>query len=315
MSGQDRSNSISSAIADKLISAHDGDVALLYIYMARRGGHDLDAAARDLCRTMSEISAAAEKLQRMGLMPDGAEPANAAPPAQSTVARVEKLPPPDEIPQYRSEDIVRRSKENGEFAVVVAEAQSALGHTLSSVEMKTLFGIYDYLALPPEVIMMLINYCVARCREQSTPEHTRRPSMRSIEKEAYNWVHQEILTLDQAEEYIRRQRERRDALGRAKAALGIHGRELTPTETKYISAWLDMGFDEDALAIGYDRTVTNTGALKWSYMNKIMQSWHEKGLHSAAEIESGDPRRRPQQSAAQGKAIDMDELQSVLEKI
>lgn len=308
MSGQDRSNSISSAIADKLISAHDGDVALLYIYMVRRGGHDLDAAARDLCRTMSEISAAAEKLQRMGLMPDGAAPAKAA-------AKEEKLPPPDEIPQYRSEDIVRRCKENGEFAVVVAEAQTALTHTLSSVEMKTLFGIYDYLALPPEVIMMLINYCVARCREQSTPDHPRRPSMRNIEKEAYNWVHQEILTLDQAEEYIRRQRERRDALGRAKAAVGVHGRELTPTETKYISAWLDMGFDEDALAIGYDRTITNTGALKWSYMNKIMQSWHEKGLHSAEEIESGDPRRRPQQSAAQGKAIDMDELQSVLEKI
>ncbi len=308
MSGQDRSNSISSAIADKLISAHDGDVALLYIYMVRRGGHDLDAAARDLCRTMSEISAAAEKLQRMGLMPDGAAPAKAA-------AKEEKLPPPDEIPQYRSEDIVRRCKENGEFAVVVAEAQTALTHTLSSVEMKTLFGIYDYLALPPEVIMMLINYCVARCREQSTPDHPRRPSMRNIEKEAYNWVHQEILTLDQAEEYIRRQRERRDALGRAKAAVGIHGRELAPTETKYLSAWLDMGFDEDALAIGYDRTITNTGALKWSYMNKIMQSWHEKGLHSAEEIESGDPRRRPQQSAAQGKAIDMDELQSVLEKI
>lgn len=308
MSGQDRSNSISSAIADKLISAHDGDVALLYIYMVRRGGHDLDAAARDLCRTMSEISGAAEKLQRMGLMPDGAAPAKAA-------AKEEKLPPPDEIPQYRSEDIVRRCKENGEFAVVVAEAQTALTHTLSSVEMKTLFGIYDYLALPPEVIMMLINYCVARCREQSTPDHPRRPSMRNIEKEAYNWVHQEILTLDQAEEYIRRQRERRDALGRAKAAVGIHGRELTPTETKYLSAWLDMGFDEDALAIGYDRTITNTGALKWSYMNKIMQSWHEKGLHSAEEIESGDPRRRPQQSAAQGKAIDMDELQSVLEKI
>ena len=308
MSGQDRSNSISSAIADKLISAHDGDVALLYIYMERRGGHDLDAAARDLCRTKSEISAAAEKLQRMGLMPDGAAPAKAA-------AKEEKLPPPDEIPQYRSEDIVRRCKENGEFAVVVAEAQTALTHTLSSVEMKTLFGIYDYLALPPEVIMMLINYCVARCREQSTPDHPRRPSMRNIEKEAYNWVHQEILTLDQAEEYIRRQRERRDALGRAKAAVGVHGRELTPTETKYLSAWLDMGFDEDALAIGYDRTITNTGALKWSYMNKIMQSWHEKGLHSAEEIESGDPRRRPQQSAAQGKAIDMDELQSVLEKI
>ena len=215
----------------------------------------------------------------------------------------------------RGERIVAEARSKADGMIRQAEAQTALTHTLSSVEMKTLFGIYDYLALPPEVIMMLINYCVARCREQSTPDHPRRPSMRSIEKEAYNWVHQEILTLDQAEEYIRRQRERRDALGRAKAAVGVHGRELTPTETKYLSAWLDMGFDEDALAIGYDRTITNTGALKWSYMNKIMQSWHEKGLHSAEEIESGDPRRRPQQSAAQGKAIDMDELQSVLEKI
>ncbi len=80
-----------SAIADKLISAHDGDVALLYIYL-QRAGSDLDGAARELCRTMSEIEAAHEKLQRMGLMPDGAEPANAAPPAQSTGCEGEKLP-------------------------------------------------------------------------------------------------------------------------------------------------------------------------------------------------------------------------------
>lgn len=312
MSSQDRSNSISAAIADKLIAAHDGDVALLYIYMVRRGSRDLDGAARELCRTMGEINAAAEKLQRMGLMPDGAQ---AAPTPAPSAAKTEKLPPPEEIPEYRTEDLVRRSREDGAFSDIVSEAQHVLGHTLSGVDLKTLFGIYDYLALPPEVIMMLLNYCVALSRELSTPEHPRRPSMRFIEKEAYSWVNLEIMTLEQAEEYIRGQRERRDALGRAKEAVGIHGRALTPTERKYLSAWLDMGFDEDALAIGYDRTVTNTGALKWSYMNRIMQSWHEKGLHTAAAIESGDPRRRPQQAAAQGKAIDMNELKSVLDKI
>ena len=101
--------------------------------------------------------------------------------------------------------------------------------------------------------------------------------MRFIEKEAYAWVHQEILTLDQAEEYIRRQRERRDAYRQESEAGARHPRRaLTPTEQRFISAWLDMGFDEDAIELAYDRTVTNTGALKWGYMNKILQSWHEK---------------------------------------
>ena len=309
MSSQERQNSMSSAIADKLIAAHDGDVALLYIYMVRHGG-SLDEAARELCRTMGEISAAAEKLERMGLMP-GSE----TQPEPKAVQREEKLPPAEEIPEYRAEDLVRRSKEDGEFSGIVAEAQHVLGHTLNSVDLKVLFGIYDYLALPPEVIMMLLNYCAARCAEQSTPERTRRLSMRSIEKEAYNWVHMEIMTLEQADEYIRRRREQREALGKAKESVGIRGRELSPTEAKYLSAWLDMGFREDALAIGYDRTVTNTGSLKWSYMNKIMQSWHEKGLHTASEIEAGDPRRKPQQQTAQSKTIDMKELQSVLDKI
>lgn len=41
-----------------------------------------------------------------------------------------------------------------------------------------------------------------------------------------------------------------------KTALGITGRQLTPTETRYINSWLDMGFDIDTLLEAYDRTVT-----------------------------------------------------------
>ena len=68
------------SIADALIAAHDGDVALLYIYLRRRGGDDLERAARELCRTMGEIRAAREKLQRMGLLTEGT--GCAAPPEQ-----------------------------------------------------------------------------------------------------------------------------------------------------------------------------------------------------------------------------------------
>ena len=313
-------NLISQASADRLIAAHDGDVALLYIYLQRTDG-DLEGAARELCRTMGEIEAAHEKLLRMGLI--GTAPAPSHVPTVPTELPHEerkqetKLPPAEELPEYRAEDIVRRSKEDDAFAAIVAEAQKVLGHVLSSSDLKRLFGIYDYLALPPEVVLELLNYCVSiSC---SPSGEGRRPSMRFIEKEAYAWVHMEIFTLEQAEEYIQKSQLRRGDIGKISEALGIRGRALTPSEQRFICSWLDMGFTLDAIELAYDRTVTNTGALKWGYMNKILQTWHEKKLHTPAEIEANDPRRKPapaaKPAAKQDKPIDLDRLRAALDKM
>lgn len=311
-------NLISQASADRLIAAHDGDVALLYIYLQRTGG-DLEGAARELCRTMGEIEAAHEKLLRMGLigMSPAPSPAAYTEPPRAEKQQETKLPPAEELPEYRAEDIVRRSKEDDAFAAIVAEAQKVLGHVLSSSDLKRLFGIYDYLALPPEVVLELLNYCVSiSC---SPSGEGRRPSMRFIEKEAYAWVHMEIFTLEQAEEYIQKSQLRRGDIGKISEALGIRGRALTPSEQRFICSWLDMGFTLDAIELAYDRTVTNTGALKWGYMNKILQTWHEKKLQTPAEIEANDPRRKPastaKPAAKQDKPIDLDRLRAALDKM
>ena len=273
------------AAADKLIAAHDGDLALLYLFIQRTGSRDLERAAGELFRTLREMQSAWEKLQRMGLVEEGDS------------CRLEERPvskpvipePAEELPEYTAQDIVSRVKEDGAFAAVLQEAQRVLGHVLSTPDLKKLFAIYDHLALPPEVIMELLNYCV------STPRGPdgmgRLPSMRYIEKEAYNWANKEILSLELAEEYINRSKQRREASSRLAEALGIRGRNLSPTEAKYIAAWLDMGFDIDVLMLAYDRTVTNTGALKLPYMNKILTSWKEKGLSTLQEIEEKDSRR------------------------
>lgn len=291
------------SIAEALIAAHDGDVALLYIYLCCRGEEDLERAARELCRTMGEISAAWEKLQRMGLLPGERAFQDRPVPAL-------KPAPAEELPEYETEDLVRRSREDAGFSAIVTEAQKVLGHVLSSSDLKRLFGIYDYLALPPEVILMLLNHCVSISQG-------RRPSMRFIEKEAYVWANREIMSLEQAEEYIRSSRRRREDMGRIKESLGIRGRELTATEQKYISSWLDMGFGEECISIAYDRTVTNTGALKWNYMNKILLSWHEKGIHNAAQLEEKEGRRKtaPTRTNTPDKPIDMEALRAIVEKM
>ena len=141
---------------------------------------------------------------------------------QTPAAR--RLPPAEELPEYTSEDIVRRSKADSGFQAVIAQAQRKLGRALSTADLKTLFGIYDYLALPADVIFMLIGYCIDVFAEKYGPG--RLPSMRSIEKEAYSWANREIITIEQADEYIRTQAERRSRAGEIKASMGLGAREI-----------------------------------------------------------------------------------------
>ncbi len=314
MQGSNTEKCISAQALDRLVAAHDGDMALLYLHILRSGSADLELAAAALCRTKREICEAEEKLSRMQLLPlspggaDGDEP-------RPPVSRGGILPPAEETPQYTAEDLTRRSREDPAFSAVLAEAARVIGRNLSSNDMRVLFGIYDYLGLPAEVIIMLITNCGEQFAERFGS--SRRPSAKAIEKLAYEWARQEIMTLEQAESYIAEQKARRGELGQIKILLNIYGRELTATEEKYIGSWLDMGFHEDAIAIAYDRTLTQTNALKWPYMNKILLSWHNMGLHTAEEIREKDTRRPSTRQKGQSEArpVDMDALRKIIDKI
>ena len=267
-----------SEAADRLIAAHDGDVALLYLYIARTGALDAERAAGALCRTAREIDAAAEKLRRMGLL-DGM-PTPVSP----------QLVPEDTLPEYTAEDLVRFSREDSALSAIFGKAEQVFGRKLSPADMKMLAGLYKHLGLPAEVLLELLHYCAERAQAKKTGAV---PSPRSVEKEGYDWANREILTLEQAEDYIRFRRERREQIGQVKEMLNIRSRELSKTEREYIERWLSLGFGPAAVAIAYDRTLIKIGKLHWSYMDKIFQSWHEKKLHSPEEIEAGDSRKRP----------------------
>lgn len=73
--------------------------------------------------------------------------------------------------------------------------------------------------------------------------------------------------------------------------LDIRDRQPIQKEKDYISSWVDMGFADEVIRKAYEETVMKKGNLNWPYMNAILQSWHQKGLHTVEQIAAGDSQR------------------------
>ena len=158
---------------------------------------------------------------------------------------------------------------------------------------------------------MLVCHCRDRAKQKGK---LRLPSLLSIEKAAYAWAEQGIDTVEEAAAYIQKMNLRDTKMEKLKILLQIRGRSLTQAEDKYASGWLEMGFEEDALALAYERTCLNTGGMNWAYMNKILQRWHEAGYHSAKQVKEGDKRTPPKGGSGQLGQAELENIARVLKE-
>ena len=315
---------------DKLIRAGDGDATLLYLYILKTRGLGTTAqAAAAMGKSFGWIASAMAVLSRLGLVEieGGGAGADAGPPVLQMDGSLDRLPdgspdgPPDEPPRYTIEELKRELQSGSNFASVVEETQRSLGRQLSPDELMRLFGIYDALRLPPEVILQLITHCISESRRSGGG---RAPSLRYIEKAAYKWEREGINTFERAEEYIKALEARRSQYGIIMKTLQIKDREFSATEKRYVDGWIDMGFDIEAIAIAYDKTLVKTGKMAWGYMDTIMKSWHGKGIHTSREVMEKDKWTAGNgHDIAKGKARkfnapnqeDIERMQRLLDKI
>lgn len=288
MNDLDEKKLISSRAADLIIGLRDGDAALLYLYLCRHGMEERDHIARELYLPKQRLSEAMERLEMLGLLPlTQPVPAPEEDIAPDTASeKPSPLPDRPELPDYTSADVRARKESDSAFSALISEAQLIMGRPLSTPDLIKLLGIYDHLDLPPEVVMELMNF-VAELYRWKYGER-RRPSARAFELEARVWAERGITDFESAERYIRSARERRSQEGDIKAAMKIVDRDFTDTERRYVEQWLNWGFSADVIALAYDKTVTNTRKFSPAYMNKILMSWNEKGLHTLVEIQEKD---------------------------
>lgn len=280
--------SMAGEAADRLLEAGSGDGALLYLYLLKTGGEfRAESVAKVLRWEPRRATDALRLLAGLGL---AQEPESTPAPAPTVT----------EPPEYTASDITAElENKSSPFPFLVNEVQKILGKILSTNDLKCLYTIYDFTALPPEVILLVVRWSVEQFQQKNGAG--RIPRMPQIQREAIRWKERGVDTVEAAEAYMKRQILLRDRAVQILALLDIHDRPPVAKEKEFIAAWVDMGFPDETIRQAYETTVMKKRTMNWSYMDAILRDWHKKGLHTAAEIQRGD-RRRPAPAATPSPA-------------
>lgn len=265
-------------ILDKLIACGDGDSALLYLYALRRGDSlDETAAMRELHFTRERLDRAIFTLTSLSIQ-------ESAPAAPSSCG---------DRPRYTASELRRAREEDHKFAAVCLSAEDTLGRMLTESQVRSLYLIYDHLGLPAEVIIELLSYL----KRDRGKVHRR-----DIEREAYLWSDLGIYTYQQAQEYLARVEAEKPLMDAMFQAMHIIGREPVAAERQFVSSCIEKGFPPDTVALAVRRMEQNIGKFSLSYLKKILLLWHEKGVHTVAEVTALEPEseRRSEPAAAAG---------------
>ena len=294
----EESVTVSGQAARRLLERGDGDAALLYLALLRhQGAVPPRALAGELRWERSRIEAAEETLRQIGLVvPEKAPPE-----------------PAEQRPDYRQADIAGRLEQNEEFRQLTAQVERRLGARLTVPGVGVLLELWDHLGLPADVIYQLVCHCAERTEQRLGPG--RRPGMKEIGREGYAWARRGIDSQRAAVEYLRQYALRQEAAPAYMRALGLGDRPPAPAEERYLSAWQEMGFSPEAVALAYDKTVLKCHELKWAYLNGILLRWHEAGLHTVDQIEAGDrPAAQRKQQSRPGGGDDVAWMKKIIQQ-
>ena len=298
------------AVADEHLKLCDETALKVLLLILRRGG---EVTSKELADFLGIEVPAVEKavnywtslgvLKQPAPLPQPKEPAvDASPPSAEPMAPPR---PPAHLPGRERRKLTTRqinemSKGDDTIAFLLREAQMVIGKPLTPVATDTVTALYSYYGMNPEVLLMLLQYCISQKRD----------NMRYIEKVAANWIEMGIDTSEKAEREILAAVERAGQEAAFRRVLGINDRALISSEREYISAWKEQGISTELVGLAYERTIEQKGKLSLPYINGILQNWKQKGISTPAQAmqEMRAGKNSPAESGNPGSLDDMERI-------
>ncbi len=195
---------------------------------------------------------------------------------KTTVERKRVLFDSEKKPSYSSMDIAKAG-ENNVFRDLVDYAQNRLKKTFNTSELATLYSFMDYLKMPVEVVMLVIENCASKGKG----------SLRYVEKVLISFADTGIDTYQKAEEYIQESQRKQDYENKVRALIGLGIRALTGKEKAALAAWsTEYKMPFELIALAYEKTINAIHQPSIPYMNTILEGWFREGITSKSQVEN-----------------------------
>lgn len=190
-----------------------------------------------------------------------------------------------------------------DLKILVSEAQTMLGKTLSNSDVATLLMLKDTCGLRMDVILMLIQYCVG----------IDKGNMRTVEKIGISWADEGVNSVEAADFKIAQATHASKCFALVSSVFGMKNvGSPTKKQLEYSTKWVgEWKFSAPMLREAYERCVDSKGELKFNYIDGILKKWEAQGIKNPDELKQAE--NAPQKSAnrAQKSSYDINELEKI----
>lgn len=183
---------------------------------------------------------------------------------------------PSAIDPYYASD---RINSDPKLLELVRWVEATLGGKMTGQLQGIIVSCVDDYCMERECVMMLFSYCLKNGSA----------NVSYLNKVAKEWADSGIITYKAAEKRAKELEKENLDWRRVSRIFGIEKREPGKREKSYVNTWINEWYmSDELLSEAYSRCVDTINKVSWSYINKILKKWHDKGYISLSEVESGE---------------------------
>lgn len=256
------------------------ELKILYIIFMNGGNTDVDFLCKQAEESAESVNAALAFWRCAGILDDDDDVKNDEhvyeEETKASAQKEEKPTASTPNTSYTLKEIAEIRQRDSKFGSLVSYFEKISGHLYNSAEQGIVLYLYDTLGIDFELIMGVAQYCASQGKS----------SVRYIEKTVLNITEQGVSNYAELEAYLEKQKKSSDFSEKVKEIIGAKNRALSPGEKVHVAKWhKEYGCSEELVAYAYEKTIAKINKPQISYMSKILESWHEKGLKTPEEVD------------------------------
>lgn len=165
--------------------------------------------------------------------------------------------------------------DKGSTKDMLQDIEKFVGRPLSSKEMEMYISWIKDLNFTPEIILILIQYCVSKGKTDN----------RYIEKLAVVWNEANIRSIEEAQAFIKKHEDKWINIRKILNYLGIKDAEVMKPQEQMLDKWLNIyNFPLDVIYKACDICFERLNKTEFKYIDGILNSWFKDGIKTIEDV-------------------------------